>query len=78
MIALIIEFSCVVLWFLYLHRRQVRDRARARRLPWKQMPLELEDGRKRAQCSVLSAQKQRARRFSSDQSDESDSLGSEI
>ena len=60
MIALVIEFSCVVLWFLYLHRCQVRDRARARRLPWKQMPLELEGGgriRKSAQFSVLSNQR---------------------
>lgn len=44
MVALVIEFSCVVVWFLWLHRRQVRDRARARRLPWRQMPLEFEDG----------------------------------
>jgi len=43
MVALVIEFSCVVAWFLWLHRRQVRDRARARRLPWRQLPLELED-----------------------------------
>ncbi len=71
MIALIIEFSCVVLWFLYLHRRQVRDRARARRLPWRQMPLELE-GRKSVQYSVLSPQKQRGRRPSPEQPDGSD------
>jgi hypothetical protein len=39
MVALAIEFSCVVAWFLWLHRRQVRDRARARRVPWRQMQL---------------------------------------
>ncbi len=71
MIALIIEFSCVVLWFLFLYRRQLRDRARARRLPWRQMPLELEE-RQSAQFSVLSAQKQRGRRFSTERPDESD------
>ena len=47
MIALAIEFSCVVAWFLWLHRRQVRDRARAMRVPRRQMELGLEevDGR---------------------------------
>jgi len=45
MIALVIEFSCVVAWFVWLHRRQVRDRARARRLPLRQMRLEFDDER---------------------------------
>ncbi len=43
MVALIIEFSCVVAWFLWLHHRQVRDRERARRVPLRQMRLPLED-----------------------------------
>ena len=43
MVALAIEFSCVVAWFLWLHRRQVRDRARMRRVPWRQMRLDLKE-----------------------------------
>jgi hypothetical protein len=41
MVALAIEFSLVVAWFVWLHRRQVRDRARARRVPLRQMRLPL-------------------------------------
>jgi hypothetical protein len=44
MVALVIEFSCVVAWFLWLHRRQVRDRDRARRVPRRQMQLVFEQG----------------------------------
>ena len=44
MVAVVIEFSCVVAWFIWLHRRQVRDRERARRLPRRQMELGLGDG----------------------------------
>ena len=43
MVALIIEFSCVVAWFLWLYHRQVRDRERARRVPLRQMRLRFED-----------------------------------
>jgi hypothetical protein len=43
MIALAIEFSCVVALFLWLHRRQIRDRDRARRVPRRQMELGLEE-----------------------------------
>jgi hypothetical protein len=43
MVALAIEFSLVVAWFVWLHRRQVRDRARARRVPLRQMRLSFED-----------------------------------
>ncbi len=43
MLALAIEFSLVVAWFLWLHRRQVRDRTRARRVPWRQMRLGFDD-----------------------------------
>ena len=42
MVGLIIEFSLVVGWFVWLHRRQVRDRERARRLRPKQLDLELD------------------------------------
>ena len=42
MVALVIEFSCVLAWFVWLHRRQVRDRDRARRVPRRQMQLGLE------------------------------------
>lgn len=45
MVALIIEFSLVVAWFLWLHRRQVRDRDKARRVPLRQMRLELDNDR---------------------------------
>ncbi len=45
MLALAIEFSLVVVWFLWLYRRQVRERARARRLPLRQMRLDFEDER---------------------------------
>jgi hypothetical protein len=43
MVALVIEFCCVVAWFLWLHRRQVRDRERLRRVPRRQMRLEFEE-----------------------------------
>ncbi len=43
MVALVIEFSCVVAWFLWLHRQQVRDRARMRRVPLRQMELGFEE-----------------------------------
>lgn len=43
MIAFAVEFSCVVVWFLWLYRRQIRDRARARRIPRRQMELGLEE-----------------------------------
>lgn len=42
MIALAVEFSLVVAWFLWLYRRQLRDRERQRRLPARQLPLPLE------------------------------------
>lgn len=45
MIALAIEFTCVVAWFVWLHRRQVRDRAQARRVPLQQMRLNFDDER---------------------------------
>jgi hypothetical protein len=45
MVALVIEFSIVVAWFIWLRRRQVRDRTRTRRLPMRQMRLEFEDER---------------------------------
>lgn len=45
MLALVIEFSLIVGWFLWLHRRQVRDRTRARRVPLRQMRLDFEDER---------------------------------
>lgn len=43
MVALIIEFSCVVAWFVWLYFRQVRDRDRARRVPLRQLHLRFED-----------------------------------
>ena len=46
MLALAIEFSAVVAWFLWLHRGQVRDRARARRVPLRQMRLGFESDAK--------------------------------
>lgn len=39
MFGLIIEFSLVVAWFVWLHRRQVRDRDRTRRVPPTQLRL---------------------------------------
>jgi hypothetical protein len=39
MVALLIEFSLVAGWFVWLHRRQMRDRERARRVPPRQMRL---------------------------------------
>jgi hypothetical protein len=45
MVALVIEFSCVVAWFVWLHRRQMRDRGWARRVPLRQMRFGFEDKR---------------------------------
>jgi hypothetical protein len=45
MVALALEFSFIVAWFLWLHRRQVRDRRRARRVPLRQMRLDFDDER---------------------------------
>ena len=42
MIALAVELSLVVVWFVWLYRRQLRDRDRKRRLPARQLPLPLE------------------------------------
>ena len=39
MLGLTIEFSLIVAWFLWMHRRQLRDRARARRVPPAQLRL---------------------------------------
>jgi hypothetical protein len=43
MVGLIIEFCLVVGLFVWLHRRQLRDEDRARRLRPKQMHLDLEE-----------------------------------
>ena len=43
MLGLAIEFSFIVAWFLWMHRRQVRDRERARRLPPAQLRLGLDE-----------------------------------
>ena len=46
MTGIIIEFSLVVGWFVWMHRRQVRDRERARRLRPRQLDLGLKrDGK---------------------------------
>jgi hypothetical protein len=42
MIALAVEFCLVVAWFIWLYRRQVRDRERQRRVPLRQLRLPLE------------------------------------
>ncbi|WP_157447608.1 hypothetical protein [Chthoniobacter flavus] len=42
MIALALEFCVVVGWFIWLYRRQIRDRERQRRVPLRQLPLPLE------------------------------------
>lgn len=39
MFALTLEFSLVVAWFIWAHRRQVRDRQRTRRVPPSQLRL---------------------------------------
>jgi len=43
MAGLIIEFSLVVGWFAWLHRRELRDRDRARRVRPRQMHLKLDE-----------------------------------
>jgi hypothetical protein len=43
MVGLIIEFTLVVAWFVWLHRRQLRDRDRAQRIRPRQMDLELDE-----------------------------------
>jgi hypothetical protein len=43
MVGLIIEFCLVVGWFLWLRRRELRDRDRGRRVPPRQMDLDLEE-----------------------------------
>ncbi len=43
MLGLAIEFSFIVAWFVWLRRRQVRDRERARRLPPSQLRLGLDE-----------------------------------
>jgi hypothetical protein len=44
-VGFIIEFSLVVAWFLWLHRRQVREREKSRRVPLRQMHLDLDHDR---------------------------------
>ncbi len=44
MLAFAVEFSLVVAWFLWAHRRQVRDRERKRRVPPSQLRLPLGEG----------------------------------
>jgi hypothetical protein len=46
MVALLVELSCVAAYFLWMYRRQSRDRDRRKRVPMRQMPLELEKDRK--------------------------------
>lgn len=46
MTGLIIEFSLVVGWFVWMHRRQVRERKRARRVRPRQLDLGLKSGGK--------------------------------
>ena len=56
MVALVIEFSLVVAWFLYLHRCQVRDRERRVRLPRQQLLLHLPPpGEKKSRCAGAKA-----------------------
>jgi hypothetical protein len=43
MVGLIIEFCLVAGWFVWMHRKQLRDRDRARRVRPKQMHLDLEE-----------------------------------
>jgi hypothetical protein len=43
--ALAVEFSLVVAWFIWLHRRQVRDRQRKRRGAATQLRLQFEKDR---------------------------------
>ena len=43
MLGLIIEFSLIVGWFAWMHRRDLRDRDRDRRVRPKQMHLDLEE-----------------------------------
>jgi len=43
MVGLIIEFCLVVAWLGWLHRKELRDRDRARRLPPRQMNLNLDE-----------------------------------
>ncbi|MEI9896063.1 MAG: hypothetical protein WDN28_19895 [Chthoniobacter sp.] len=45
MIALAVEFSLVVAWFVWAYRRQVRDRQSKRREPAKQLRLPFEKDR---------------------------------
>jgi hypothetical protein len=44
-IALAVEISLVVAWFIWAYRRQERDRQRKLRLPARQLPLPLEKDR---------------------------------
>jgi hypothetical protein len=43
MIGLIIEFCLVLAWFAWLRRRELRDHDRTRRLPPRQMNLDLDE-----------------------------------
>ena len=45
MFALAVEISLVVAWFIWAHRRQMRDERRKQRLPAKQLRLPLEKDR---------------------------------
>jgi hypothetical protein len=42
-IALAVEISLVVAWFVWAYRRQLRERARKRRGPDEQLPLPLDE-----------------------------------
>jgi hypothetical protein len=44
-IALAVEFSLIIAWFIWAYRRQVRDRDRQRRVPATQLRLPLEQDR---------------------------------
>ena len=41
----ICEFSLIVAWFLWLHRRQKREREKSRRVPLRQLHLDLDGDR---------------------------------
>jgi hypothetical protein len=67
MLGLLVEFSLVVAIFIWLHRRQMRDRERDRRIPPSQLPLFEEDvdssGNRAAKAGRVSPRRTRAGRI---------------